>query len=234
MKHLVFIVLVFFTFKSFAQTKNFIDLPYIETSAMADTLVIPDKIYLKIIIAEKDNKGKIAVEELENKMISQLNAFGIDTKKQLTINDVSSNFKKYFLKQQDILKTKEYLLQVDNSKTVGKVIIGLEELGIANVSIDHTIYSKEEQLRLILTTKAVEKAKNQALFMAKATNQKVGDAIFISDVPSNDYDIANSLNGRVTGIVMTGYGGKDKYEQPDIEIQKIQIISKVNVKFKLQ
>lgn len=167
-------------------------------------------------------------------MINELNVLGIDTKKQLTINDVSSNFKKYFLRQQDILKIKEYLLQVDNSKTVGKVIIGLEELGISNVSIDHTTYSKEEQLLLILTTKAVEKAKNQALFMAKATNQKVGDAIFISDVSSNDFGIAHSLNGRVGGIVVTRYGGKDKYEQPDIEIQKIQIISRVNVKFKLQ
>ena len=205
MRHLGFIVLVFLTFKSFAQTKNFIDLPYIETSAIADTLVIPDKIYLKIIIAERDNKGKISVEELENKMISQLNAFGIDTKKQLTVNDVSSNFKKYFLKQQDILKTKEYLLNIDNLKTVSKVIIELEELGISNVSIDRTAYSKEEQLRLILKTKAVEKAKNQALFMAKATNQKVGDAIFISDVPSNDFGITNSLNGRLEGIVVTGY-----------------------------
>jgi hypothetical protein len=34
--------------------------------------------------------------------------------------------------------------------------------------------------------------------------------------------------------VVTGYGGRSKYEQPDIEIQKIQITSKVNVKFKLQ
>ncbi|MFT7250898.1 MAG: lysozyme, partial [Flavobacterium sp.] len=46
---------------SFAQTKNFIDLPYIETSAKVDTLVVPDKIYLNIMITEKDTKGKISV-----------------------------------------------------------------------------------------------------------------------------------------------------------------------------
>jgi len=38
---------------SLAQTKNFIDQPYIEVFGYADTLVTPNLIYIKIIIDEK-------------------------------------------------------------------------------------------------------------------------------------------------------------------------------------
>jgi hypothetical protein len=62
----------------FSQTKNFIDLPYIETSAKVDTLVMPDRVYLTIILTEKDTKGKISVEELEEKMINRLTSIGIE------------------------------------------------------------------------------------------------------------------------------------------------------------
>ena len=40
-----------------AQEKNFIDQPYIETLTNVDTLVSPDRIYLKIILSERDTKG---------------------------------------------------------------------------------------------------------------------------------------------------------------------------------
>lgn len=46
----------------FAQ-KNFIDQPFIETSAKLDSLVVPDKIYISINLNEADSKNKKSVEE---------------------------------------------------------------------------------------------------------------------------------------------------------------------------
>ena len=123
MKKNIILFLILLSAKSFSQTKNFLDTPYIETSAKVDTLVTPDRIYLNILITEKDTKGKIAVEELEIKMNEKLKSLGIVTEKQLTLNDLSSNSKKYFLKQQDIQKSKNYTLVVYNAKVAGKVII---------------------------------------------------------------------------------------------------------------
>ncbi|TFG76885.1 MAG: SIMPL domain-containing protein, partial [Flavobacteriales bacterium] len=102
-----------------------------ETNALVDTLVVPDRIYLSILITEADTKGKTSVEELENKMAAQLKALGIDTKKQLTLADVASNFKNYFLKKTDVLKSKAYTLLVYDAQTAGKVIVGLEAINIA-------------------------------------------------------------------------------------------------------
>jgi hypothetical protein len=68
MKKISLLILTLISLNVFSQEKNFIDLPYLETSAKCDTLVTPDRIFLKIIISEKDTKGKISVEELETTM----------------------------------------------------------------------------------------------------------------------------------------------------------------------
>ena len=46
----LFLLLIFTNFICYSQTKNFIDQPYIEVKASVDTLVIPDKIFMKIIL----------------------------------------------------------------------------------------------------------------------------------------------------------------------------------------
>ena len=99
MKKLLLAVTLPFSLQlTFGQTKNFIDKPYLETSAYADSLVVPDLIYLDILIKEPDSRNKIFVEELEAKMIAKLKTLGVNTEKQLKLKDLGSNFKKYFLK----------------------------------------------------------------------------------------------------------------------------------------
>lgn len=109
MKNLIVTFILVFTFIiSKSQTKNFIDQPYIEVNGNTDTLVTPDEIYIRIMISESDTRNKISVEEQEIKMVNLLKTSGIDTEKDLTTNDILSNFRYYFLKNKDILKTKQY------------------------------------------------------------------------------------------------------------------------------
>lgn len=213
-----------------AQTKNFIDQPYLETTAKVDTLVNPDIIYLNILIQEKDEKNKVSVEEMEAKMIQKLNSFGIDTEKQLTLFDLASNFKKYFLKQKDIMKDKAYELKVFDSQTAGKVLVGLEEIGISNVELDRTEYAKMEALKLELKSKAVEKAKRQADFLVKPLQQKVGPAIYMNDKYYENYA---TFDNQLQEVVVTGYSRKasQAYEPPAIEFRPIKVESEVSIKF---
>jgi hypothetical protein len=216
----------------FSQTKNFIDQPFIETSAKVDTLVTPDKIFLTILITEKDTKGKISVEELENKMADKLKSLGINLDHQLSLSDLSSNFKKYFLKQQDVLKSKAYTLIVFDAVTAGKVIMELENINISNVLLEKTEYSKIENLQLELKSKAIKKAKLNAISMTNPLNQKVGNAIYISDIGNISYQ----LQGRVAGLQIRGMNSLDEtqFKPIDIEFEKIKVESEVNVKFKLE
>ena len=234
MKKLTLFILLIIATKSISQTKTFIDVPYIETSAKVDTLVIPDRIYLNISITEKDTKGKVSVEELESKMNEKFKSMGINIETQLSLNDLGSNYKKYFFKQQDILKNKNYTLLLYDAKISGKVLIALEEMEISNVILERTEYSKADKMILTLKTKAIEKAKSQAIAMTKPLNQKVGNAIFISDYNA---EILRGLAGSAAGIKIRGANSiseKKEYVSADIEFEKIKIQTELNVKFKIE
>lgn len=223
------IVLTLTSFIGNSQTKNFIDQPYIETTAKVDTLVTPDKIYLSIFINEKDTKGKISVEELENKMADKLKSLGIDLDKQLTLSDLGSNFHKYFLRKQDVNKTKSFSLLVFDAKTAGQVIQSLEQIGISNVDLSKTEYSEIENLTLILKSKAIRKAKLQADYLVEPLDQKVGTAVFISDKFRQNYNYNN-----LQEVMVVGYAPRKKEDKPlDIEFKKIKVESEVTVKFKI-
>ncbi len=212
-----------------AQTKNFLDVPYLETSARVDTLVTPDKIYLNITIREKDSKGRKSVEEQENKMAQKLKSLGIDIDKQLTIKDLASNYKKYFLRNKEVLKSKQYSLLVYDGLTAGKAMAALEDLDIANTYLEKTEYSKMDELELQLKSRAVKKAKLKAVALTKPLGQNVGAAIHIMDTSQPYYPRYNQPR-----MEMKTMAADVAEAAPlDIDFEKIKVESTVNVKFRL-
>lgn len=234
MKHFALLVaMLFLTLNTNGQSKNFLDKSYIETTAKVDTLVVPDLIYLSIRITEKDTKDRTSVEELENKMNTKLKGLGIDTKKQLSLSDVTSNFKKYFLRGKEVLKNKTYTLLVYDAVTAGNVMVALEAIDISNVYLTKTEYSKIEALKLQLKQKAIIKAKAQAEAMLLPLNQKLGKAIFISDMTSN----ISQMYRKTNGIQVKGYANMEDSEVHtpiDIEFEKIKLSSSLNVNFAIE
>jgi uncharacterized protein YggE len=232
MKTILLITISLISFNSISQEKNFIDQPFIETSAKTDTLVIPDNIYITILLNEADSKNKKSTEELEQLLEQTLKKLNINTQKDLSLLDYASDFKKYFLKGQNILKTKNYSLLVHDAVTAGKVFAELESVGISNVNIEKTEYSKAEALMETLKSKAILKAKKNAEVFASPLGQKVGKAIYISDS-----SFLNALQGQVAGIQIRGaasiYGSRAA-EPILVDFQKIKFEAQVNVKFVLQ
>ena len=229
MKLTAFLMILFFAGQ--AQTKTFIDQPYIEVAGNADTMVTPDEIFIKIEISEADTRNKTSVEELERKMFDALKSMGIDVEKNLTTSDISSNFKNYFLKGKEVLKSKEYMLKVSDAVTASKVFMKLEDLGISNSSIDHVDYSDMEGIKNLMRTKAMENAKARALALTKPLHQEVGPAIYISD---NEVYPIHLLEGKVAGLAIRGYTNNSAQDLPKIDFEKIQISSNINAKFILK
>ena len=212
-----------------AQSKNFLDVPYLETSARVDTLVTPDKIYLSITIREKDSKGRKSVEEQENKMAQSLKNLGIDIDKQLAIKDLASNYKKYFLRSKEVLKSKQFSLVVYDGLTAGKVMAALEELDIANTYLEKTEYSKMDELELTLKSRAIQKAKKKADALTAPLGQKVGPALHIMDTSQPYYPRYNQPRMEMAMAKMD----VAEAEPLDINFEKIRVESTVNVKFEL-
>jgi hypothetical protein len=236
MKYIKIIIFVFFIGSAYSQTKNFIDRPYLETGAKVDTLVIPDRIFLSILISEKDTKGRTSVEDLEVMMASKLTSIGINVKEQLSLNDLSSNFKHFFIKKSDVLKTKQYTLLVNDAETAGRVIMSLEAIDISNVSVFKTEYSKGDELLLYLKQKAIIKAKLNAETLLKPLGQVLGKALFVSDTNSiNELNLSQQLQGRASGVRIRGVNSiKSESSQLEIEFDKIRYESSVSVIFEIE
>ena len=234
-KILITIAFLFTTLlSSSGQTKNFIDQPYIEVGGYADTLITPNQIFIKIIIAERDTRDKVSVEELESKMITALKALGINTETDLTTSDMLSNYRFHLLKQKNILKSKEYILKVADAATASKAFIQLEDLGISNTSINRVDHTDLENIKNTSRAKAIFNAHKKAISLTRPINQTIGNAIHITD---NETNFDNQLQGRVAGLQIRGMASSDQYQgyqQPKIEFEKIKVSATVSVKFILK
>lgn len=206
------------------------NIPFVETAASVDTLVVPDRIYLNIRLDENDSKGKISVEELEKRMESALKNAGVDLQKQVSLGNFGSNFSKYFLRKKDVSKVKLYELVLYDAQSVTKVLLNLEKVKISNVRLTKLEYSQAEALGLILKSQAVNKAKMNADYLAKPLNQKVGPAISINDMNSFNRGFV-PMNADADQIVVTGWS-KSKSEM-NVEFKKIELSASVRVRFKL-
>lgn len=235
MKKSFLIFVMFFVWNLFSAQKNFLDQPYIEVAATVDTLVVPDRIYVSITLNEADSKNKKSVEEQEKQLETILKKLKINTDKDLSVLGYSSDFKKYFLKGQSILKTKKYSLLVRDAYTLGNVLISLEEAGISNTEVEKVEYSKSKELLLELKSEAVKRSRITADKLVKPLNQKAGKALYISDTNYGgigDYELTTN---EIFSLQEMDYkkGSASEEFLRKLDIKKIKFSTTVYVKYQL-
>ena len=235
MKKSFLIFVMFFVWNLFSAQRDFLDQPYIEVSATSDTLVVPDRIYVSITLNEADSKNKKSVEEQEKQLETILKKLKINTDKDLSVLGYSSDFKKYFLKGQSILKTKKYSLLVRDAYTLGNVLISLEEAGISNTEVEKVEYSKSKELLLELKSEAVKRSRITADKLVKPLNQKAGKALYISDTNYGgigDYELTTN---EIFSLQEMDYkkGSASEEFLRKLDFQKIKFSTTVYVKYQL-
>lgn len=235
MKKSFLIFVMFFVWNLFSAQRDFLDQPYIEVSATSDTLVVPDRIYVSITLNEADSKNKKSVEEQEKQLEAILKKLKINTDKDLSVLGFSSDFKKYFLKGQNVLKTKKYSLLVRDAYTLGNVIISLEEAGISNTEVEKVEYSKSKELLLELKSEAVKRSRITADKLVKPLNQKAGKALYISDTNYGgigDYELTTN---EIFSLQEMDYKKESASEEflRKLDFQKIKFSTTVYVKYQL-
>lgn len=225
-------ILLFFTASS--QTKNFIDQPYIEVNGKADTLIIPDEIFIWVQISESQNKRE-PLEETEKKMVQGLRTLGINTERDLATNDMGSYYQFAFFRK-NIIKSRRYILKVGDAPIAGRVFMLLEDINISNAGIERVNHSEMSRLRNLVLTKAGENARARAIALTKPLNQVLGVAVYINDNDISEVRQAGRNHAMLEAKVKqeqerSFYGGGDV---SNIGFEKIRIASDVNVKFLLK
>lgn len=235
MKKTLFVLSFLISAAVFGQNgeKNFIDQNYIQVTGKSIMEIVPDEIYLKILINEKEIKGKSLIE-VENSMIAKLQEIGIETKKDLSILDYTSNFNSYWIVKSSIVLTKEYQLLVREAKVAGKVFQELQKLGISNISIEKIENSKIQEYRKEVKINAIKAAHEKANSLVMAINQTLGKAIYIEELDNN---YVNAIGARVSGIQVRGANSVTSYsnfQEPEIEFEKIKLDYSILVRFELK
>jgi len=235
MKHLLVGLLLTISLTGFFQNgeKNFIDQNYIEVTGKAEMEIVPDMIYLRIVLSDKDNKNKQSLNEIDKSMIDKLTEIGVDVSKDLSVKNFVSNFKSYWLSKTDVILTRQYQLIIHDTKTLQKVYFEFQKLGISNMSIDRLDHSKIVQFRKDIKTNAVKAAKEKAEALTAALDRTIGKAIYIQEIES-----PNILQGRLAGLTANYISAAPRYSNesstPDVEFEKINLQYSILVRFELK
>lgn len=214
-----------------AQEKGFIDQNYIEITGRADREVTPDEIYLRIVIDEKDNKGRSSVEQQERDMIRRLGQLGIDVEKNLVVQDMSSDLKTFLLRRNTIYASKAYQLKVNSAAQLAQVFEQLNAIGISEVNLEKTSISNIRQIRDEIRIEAARNARQSARNLAEALGRTLGNALFIQDY--GDAPMAVTYRSvMVKSVAMEDAAMATG--QPELEFRKIRLEQSVLIRFALE
>lgn len=213
-----------------AQEKNFIDQNYIEINGRAEREVAPDEIYINIIINEKDNRGRVSVEQQEKEMFRQLQGMGIDLEKNLVVRDMSSDLKTFLLRRNTIYTSKAYQLKVSTTAQLAQVFQQLNGIGIPDLSIERTALSNIDQLRDEVRADAATNAMRSARSLATAVGRSLGKVIYIQDYGYTGPRIYTSMMTK-SGVNMDA---AETVQEPELEFQKMKLEHSVLIRVALE
>lgn len=239
-KQLLTVAFLLTTILTFGQTDatKTEEQPYIEVTGTAEKEVIPDEIYIGIIIRERYvNKVKVTIEEQEDKLKSAVRSLGIDLK-NLYLSDANADYVKIRWQKKDVLTKKDYTLKVSTATTVGQVFLELEKLEITDASISRVSHSKMDSLRKEIKIQAIKAAKDKADYLLTAIGEQTGKPLVIKEneiLPNRTLAHVNVRGSRSSETAYFVDGVKMKSEDNnEIQFQKIKIQTSIYVKFSIK
>ena len=209
--------------------------PYIDMNTTVQREVTPDELYLKIVISEKDYKGKKSLEEMQEAMLGALKANRIDIPECLTLNYMGSEVSyKTFSKKIKPKTQATYMLKLYDATIMQQVILSLEEREISNIELAKMKFTKEKELKKEMAIEAMQQAKAEAETLARAIGQQVGKAISINSWMNGGEVQPRMYKSRANMVMEDAVAEGASMAAPVISIGKITYNFNVNVRFELQ
>ncbi len=208
--------------------------PYIEVTGTAEKDIIPDEIYIGIVIHERNMNDKKMIEEQEEKLKSAIKSLGIDLR-NLSLSDANADYVRVPWKKKDVLTRKYYTLKVSTATLVGQVFQKLDSLEITEASISKVSHSKIDSLRKEIKIMAIKAAKDKADYLLATIGEQTGKPLIIRENEHQVHVVSNVSNQNYLNIrgsrVGEAYYVDGVKVENEIEFQKIKIQSNIYVKF---
>lgn len=207
------------------------DRPFIEVTGTIEKEIIPDEIYIRIILAERlEGKTKISKEKQETDLKNAVQSLGIDLS-NLRLKGAMASYQKIKWAKKDVMARSEYLLMVKDAKTVGQVFDKLDALKITNARISKVDHSKIKAYKKETRISAIKAAKEKADYLLEAIGEETGMPLIIREqypnsLRSNNQNYLAIANGSINQIADMGPN--------DLQFEKIIVRTSIYVKFTIK
>lgn len=201
----------------------------IEVSGTAEQEVTPDIINVSISLQEyADGKNKVTIDQLENQLETAVKSAGVP-KEDFTINNLSAYNNTYQKKKNpDFLASKQYLIRLHDLNKYNQILSGIDPKGIQSTNIDSYDYSKIDELKNQLKLKALLAAKQKAAFLLNGIDEKLGDAISITEIDNGSSMPAPRVMFRAAAM-----STNQAPQESDIDFKKIKLSFQINAVFEI-
>jgi uncharacterized protein YggE len=211
----------------------------ISVSGSAEMEIVPDEIYVQVDLHEYKKKGgdKVELDKIKTDFLALCAKVGIpDSTISIASYDGNNGNYLYWKKKKNdpsLIATITYQIKFKDSKTMDKLVEGLDDDATANFQITNVSHSKIEQYRAQLKIDAVKAARDKANNLTRAIQEHLGGAITIDEPEelnfANSYGISQFKNRMSNTVVATD----ESANTPAIDFKKIKLRFEVKVVFAL-
>ncbi|MCW3081531.1 SIMPL domain-containing protein [Segetibacter sp.] len=160
----------------------------INVSGIAEMEVVPDEIYVQVDLREYDKKGgaKIDIDAIKNDFLKAAISIGLNQ------SDISVQgyqgwdgnlwiYKKNKKKNPDLKASITYEVKLATTKKLDELVQKLDDEATQNFFISRVSHSKLQEFKRQLKVQAVKAARDKAIYLAEAINEKAGEAVTINE-----------------------------------------------------
>lgn len=206
--------------------------PYIEVVGQGEMEIVPDQIYISFTLKERfEGKKKIELEDQEKEMKKRLMKMDIDLK-DLQLADANSDFITIKRKTKEVIASKDYLLKVSTTATLGKVFELLDEINAFNANIQRVDHSEIKKFKKEVKMMAVQEAKEKAGYLLSAIGETVGKPLFIQERESFDEFQPMRKSAVMMNMAMDAAPAEEAL--PELSFQKIKLKYSVFARFAIK
>lgn len=211
----------------------------INVAGIAEMEVIPDEIYVQVQLREYDKKGggKVDIETIKNDFLKAALSTGI-AETDISVQGYQGwdgnlwIYKKNKKKNPDLKASITYQVKLATTRKMDELVQKLDDEATQNFFISKVSHSKLEAFKKDLKIQAVKAARDKAVYLASAINEKAGEAININEPNEvNSYPqpiYANRMMKAESALAA------DNEQAANIDFKKIKLQFEVNVTFALQ
>lgn len=234
-KYSFFLVVVIISMTAIAQqpipTQE--EKPNIEVTGSAEMEVVPDEIYISIVLREKNkNNDKWKIETQEDNLIQKLKETGFDIK-NLSLSGADGDLQYRVFRKNRVLTEKRLLMKVKDAGEVNKLFQILDELEIEDAGISKTSHSQIEKFRKEIKIEAMKAATDKADYLLTAIGEQTGKPLMIRE-QDYTFNTENIYGSRASNqVVLRGISNSytPKGFENEIAFTKIKIRYEIFAKF---